>query len=640
MSPCSDYCTPADDKEILFIRGTYPSTDPRLTWDYLQQPPLLSVGGKIAASGSIASSSEVDGSFFSPQALGTGSFNFTPASGYGGLLYRGGSMFYYWNDLLNSWQPLDFASHVSNATQIIAGPGLLGGGPLTSDVTLQVDPNYAFVDLYHNGVFASSRPIINFLDSVSVSWGISSNGDATVTAFGTGGGAWIADVNANNHSIINLNSINGVPIGLFCTNPFNRDVVGNNYSMNQINNITTNGNVTVGGTLYYHGVPIDSLISSGGLWTQNPDGSIYRSSNVTINGTTAPLTVTSSLATNYLYLDTLGAAGFNAYAVQFQGVYSGELGWSPTVVELWTKGSLMFRGYDASGAIYFPGNAGFGTTTPAQKIDVVGNVNTTGCYLISGVAMGCNDGAGGINLFGTRITAGISVVSPTYYIGNVLMAASDGGSGINLTNITSINGSTSAIAQTPWRSNIDGNNFALLNVGSIGVGTGGLGSSGNINTNSCYYVSNVVFACGNGAGQVNLSNIATINGNPPAGGSGSVYIANSGTQMPLTTSWQPIPGCAIQVPRAGIFLVMGSFYSFFTASTIITGTIAINAVLSTQTGETTNPFNQQFYGGFTMFWTIRLNANDVVGLWAHESSAVSGSLILNQTQIVAQWISA
>lgn len=41
---------------------------------------------------------------------------------------------------------------------------------------------------------------------------------------------------------------------------------------------------------------------------------------------------------------------------------------------------------------------GVNTVSPQYPLDVVGNVNSTGCYLISGSAFACSDGAGGINL--------------------------------------------------------------------------------------------------------------------------------------------------------------------------------------------------------------------------------------------------
>ena len=522
-------CQPALDKEILFIRGTYPSTDPQLTWDYTQSPPLLSVGGKIAASGSIATSSEVDGSFFAPMALGTGSFNFTPPSGYGGLVYRGGPLFYYWDNVLNHWEPLDFSSHVSNSVSVIAGTGLVGGGPLTGDVTLSVDPNYGFTKLYHNGTLVGNRPIINFQDSVSVSWSMSSDGSISVSAFGTGGGAWVANVNANNFSISNLANINAIPVSSLLTNPFNRNVNGNTFDISGLGNASINNNLTVGGTIYYHGQPLEDVIGSGELWDLNADGSIFRSSNVFIYGSESPLSVSSSSNNNYLYLNSLI---WSAFAVKFNNVYSGELGFNASVVELWTKDFLMFRGYNSTGFVYFPGRIGVGVTSPTQQIDIVGSMNATGCYFISGSAFACNDGSGGVNISGGNITATKRVDSPVYYSLGILFAQNSGSGGVNLSNVTNINNvAVNSLKQTPWISNIDGGGFTLTNIGNItsnatvsggglSAGSAGINAIGNVNTNGCYYIANTVFACGNGAGGVNLSNIAAINGTPPGTGSG------------------------------------------------------------------------------------------------------------------------
>lgn len=533
---CPDYdVDPAIDKGIIYQEGVCPSTDPRLLWDYTNG--ILNVDGKIAASGSIATSNDLEGSMLASLALGTGSFNFTPPAGYGGLVYRGGSIWYYWDNSLNMWETLDFSTHVQNTVSIIAGSGLVGGGPLTGNVTLAVDPNYGFVDVYHNNVFVSNRPIINFQDSVSVSWGISTNGNVAVTAFGTGGGAWLANVNANNFSINNLNSINGIPVSLFCTNPFNRDVIGNNYNLSQINNLGST-NLSVSGQITYQGLPIEDFFAAGGLWTANPDGSIFRDSNVFITGSNTPLTITSTTASNFLYLNTPATTGaWNAIGIEFAGVYYGEIGWGQTSLELWTRNSLILRGIDAGNILYTPGPVGVGIQNPQFPIDVVGGINDTTCYYIHGRSFACWDGSGGILLGGTQITASTLITSPVYQVGGVTFALGDGGSGVNLTNITNLNGmSPSSFSQTPWAQNINGNGFQLAGASLVGAtqlqaGTGGIQAAGNINTASCYQINSVPWACAvSGGAQIALTNVATINGTPPGTGSGGSY--NGPTQGP------------------------------------------------------------------------------------------------------------
>lgn len=633
MSPCCD--DPVLDKEILFIKGSYPSTDSRLTWDYVQNPPLLSVGGKIAASGNIATSSEFDGAFFALQALGLGSFNFTPPSGYGGLVYAGGSIFYYWNTADNAWEQIDFSTHVSNTVSIIAGTGLTGGGPLTSNVTLSVVPasTVQLVNIAHNGATIATQPTINFVDGPGGSFSMSGNNISLV-----GGGVWNSNVNANNFGITNLASINGIPVSSFLTPTWNTSV---NAAGNNLSNV---GSLSVNTQIIYHGQLLEDIISGAvsGQWALNADGSIYRNSNVYIGLSTgtARLSVAGPSPNNvgiadfvssnpnaFMYLETTGAPAFAAYAVKFNGAYGGEIGFATDVVEVWTTKSLIIRGYDVDGHAYIPGPLGVGGSSPLYKLDVFGDVNARGCYRINGGTFACPDGSGGVTI----------------------------------SNVSAINGSpisgSGAFSQTPWTSNINGGGFSLTNVASVGVNTsvtaaslvingpGGINSVGNIVTSGCFYIGSNAFACAATGGGINLSNVATINGvAPPTGGSGAGFVTvislASQTTLLGNNTYNALPGMTFTINRAGKYLITANFYTLFQYSAACNGTLAVNGVASAlPPGETTNPYSdREMYGQFTRNWVYQLNVGDVLALWASTTSQTAGVFVLAPTELVVQWI--
>ena len=226
--------------------------------------------------------------------------------------------------------------------------------------------------------------------------------------------------------------------------------------------------------------------------------------------------------------------------------------------------------------LYNVGRIGVGLANPAYPLDVVGNANVSGCYLVATVPFACTNGSGGVNLTnvtningapvfsqtpwlsdingaGFRLISagsiGIGIANPLfqldvagnvnatgcYYIQGTTFACSNGAGGINISNITNINGSP-PFSQTPWLQNINGNNFSLTNTSQIGIGTSSPGYPlhviGNVNSTGCYLINGVVFACSDGGTGVNLSNITNINGLPFTGGgasmrpiSGSISIA-------------------------------------------------------------------------------------------------------------------
>lgn len=351
--PCEEYdpckCAPGSDKEIIFNRQTCLSADPRFLWDYIQG--LLTIDGRLAASGYISSGSQVEGAYLAPQALGLGSFNFTPPSGYGGWVYRGGSIFYYWNDLLNVWEEVDFGgSTVTASTVITGGSGIqVTGSWGDSQIIISSIPGSSvqLINIARNGSVLGTPNTINFQDSSSVTWTVNSNGSVSASALGSS--IWNSNVNAGGYNLTNLN------------------------------------NLYVNGNLYYKGLILEDWLSSSGaadLWTLAGDGSIYRDSNVLVTGPGAansldggPFQVVSTQPVNYLYLGTQTGVGLQwaAFGAKLNGVYGGELGFSDGIVELWTSNSLILEGIDTgtrNGDAYFPGRVGIGTSHPDATLTV------------------------------------------------------------------------------------------------------------------------------------------------------------------------------------------------------------------------------------------------------------------------------
>lgn len=331
-------CAPGQDKEVIFNRETCLSTDRRFLWDYEQG--LLAIDGRIASSGYISSGKQLEGAYFAPLALGLGSFNFTPPSGYGGIVYRGGSIFYYWNDSVNAWEEVDF-------------------GPVTQEI-----------DVAHNGLLIGTRSVLNFQDSASVTWTINDPGTfINISASDGSEGPWQEDQNANGFSIYNLYQLNGINVSDYLTNLWNQDVNANNFNLNNVGNLSVNGQIT------YQGKSLDQYIQDlvgqvgGDLWSLNVDGSIYRESKVYVYGPDLnPMEIVSGGSTNFLYLDLTdaGSGGYAAYAAKSDGEYMGELGFSFDQVELWNgsdgPSSMVFTAI--GNQVFFPGLIGIGIAPP------------------------------------------------------------------------------------------------------------------------------------------------------------------------------------------------------------------------------------------------------------------------------------
>lgn len=228
-----------------------------------------------------------------------------------------------------------------------------------------------------------------------------------------------------------------------------------------------------------------------------------------------------------------------------------------------------------------------GTFVPAYPLDVVGNVNSSGCYLIGGVAFACSDGAGGVALSnistinGSAPGSGGTPAPPnqsvqwnnngalggsanlTYNDTNVALSMTHGslvttltqsqfsGLAINAQNggsiylygngvISSVTGSytfTSSFASSPTNvfSVQTSGSISALDVtaaGNVGIRTGGaaypLDVAGDVNSTGCYRINGNAFACSDGASGINLSNISAINGSAPGGGAVASVFGRTG----------------------------------------------------------------------------------------------------------------
>ena len=736
MTPCQDYdpckCAPGQDKEIVFNKATCLATDPNLLWDYDQG--LLTIDGRMAASGYVSSSSQVEGAYIAPMALGQGALNFTPPNGYGGLVYRGGSIFYYWDNTLNGWEEIDFSG------DIVASQ----------------------VNLAHNGTLIGAFSTLNFVDSNAGAWTITPAGDIDISVSST----WLANQNANGFNLTN---------------------VGNLSTANEI----VSNNLSVDGNLYYKGQLLDNLLGTD-LWTLNPDQSIYRNSNVYIYGsqispTTSygPLTVTSNTPLNYLYLNVAsGANQWAALGIQFNGTYSGELGFGPVATELWIQNQMIFRGYSSDGHAYFPGQVGMGIANPQYALEISGDVRLTPHAAIpspngSGLEMWVlTDSAGHIDNYNYDLgvflplyidgnplalnsnavsgSVGIKTLTPVYpldvngiintnacyYSNGMPIICPNASGGVDLQNVDSINGSSypptvgPGAQQTPWLSNINAANYTLANVSAIGVGGGttpgnainitqtalgvwGIGisqsnsaagagmyltsnssvaqvglmgtaasvganmyvintnaaaigffmtntekmrvnvngvgiSNGNpqypldvggiINTSSCYYIAGSVFACAAGGGSINLSNIATINGQPPASSStpfAQVAYGSQNTSTAINNVWFGIPGATVTVPVAGTYLVTGSLFFILTYlfGMAFMGTILINGNPFGSSGQwaytQTSAINEPFTGYMSQSWLVNLSAGDVIQLAGQMTAGTTDGVDMLQNSSIA-----
>ena len=418
-----------------------------------------------------------------------------------------------------------------------------------------------------------TTPIVDFMDSVSVSWELTSNGEISVSAFGTGGGTWIDNVNAGGFCINNLGCINGIPIGNFLTNPINQNVNFNGWNIYGLNGLSAfsvnttglvvgsegavfNSTAVFNGEIFYQGQPLQDLLGFD-YWTLSSDGSIFRDSDVYVNGL---LTVTDPT--------------FTAMEARVSGAYVGEIGWDSEVVELWTTNSLILRGWDNQG-LYIPIYTTIGGSQLGQGNAMLSIVDTAGHF---GVI--CNHVAndvGGAGYFAWK-TRGTQTVPLPVQLNDQLMYF--GWAGLNTTfpnanqgallaEVTNASGASDLIffindgtdtsqdgpgqermrlpATGPYSVNVTGNvnasgcyyikgqEFACLDAGgNIHIPDnllveGNLTTQGSLSSDGTLFLAGMSFAAGNSSGGLDMFNIQNINGTPynPGGGGGfSTFVGN------------------------------------------------------------------------------------------------------------------
>ena len=230
-----------------------------------------------------------------------------------------------------------------------------------------------------------------------------------------------------------------------------------------------------------------------------------------------------------------------------------------------SEGGTGAAGVPGSVQINVGGNFGaspgltFDTNTQALSVG--------GCIFLGGVEFACPNGAGGIDLFNIDNINGGSATGPgqTPWLSNInannwqlqnLLGLSgafqtglgnaapginfsgnniniSGGSGTGAGGISIVAGS-GAVSISSGTSIVSiGASSTLTLTGNpvvagvpFGIGTSApqfaLDVNGVTNTSLCYYIAGVEFACGNGAGGIDLTNISTVNGSayPPSGGGG------------------------------------------------------------------------------------------------------------------------
>jgi hypothetical protein len=192
--------------------------------------------------------------------------------------------------------------------------------------------------------------------------------------------------------------------------------VGGGIDLTNITNLTaTNISVT-----NINGQPASSLGPAGAntqvQWNNN--GAFGASANLWWDDANARLNLSSgAYGSPGVYIsEPTNARSASVYVNQvglqiLAGANTGLYLFSPDLVETSSGGGQVFNAAAATGAAFQFGTAsgyglvilpnnyvGLGKQLPAYALDVVGDVNSTGCYRILTAAFACGDGAGGVNL--------------------------------------------------------------------------------------------------------------------------------------------------------------------------------------------------------------------------------------------------
>lgn len=141
----------------------------------------------------------------------------------------------------------------------------------------------------------------------------------------------------------------------------------------------------------------------------------------------------------------------------------------------------------------------------------MGDINSSHCYDLCEVEFACCDGSGGVSL--TNITT-INGAPPE---GGFPTSPGAPFNSVQFNN----NGVFGGSANLTW----DNTNGVLQIMGAVGINYApafSLDVNGQVNSTGCYLIDAVPFACSNGAGGINLTNITNINGQPPGTGTGEL----------------------------------------------------------------------------------------------------------------------
>jgi hypothetical protein len=204
------------------------------------------------------------------------------------------------------------------------------------------------------------------------------------------------------------------------------------FSVDNSGNVVTAGSLTAGsfvGSL--SGTVTAGNLSSGAFGANTGGGNYSFPGNVGI-GTTAPLASLDLGAVNGVRQLIYGAGGTSGYQMGFGvdlisgmnslDLFMGRGNGSNTAfnIDYPTSATFPYTGYTSALTVLNTGNVGIGTTTPSQKLEVAGNVSSTGLCL-SGVCNTTWPTSGVSSIFGR--SGAVVAASGDYSVAQVTGAA-------------------------------------------------------------------------------------------------------------------------------------------------------------------------------------------------------------------------